>query len=49
LRVGDRDLRDRHVDELCAKGGAELIQRIGNIALVYRENPEHRRIRVPSA
>jgi RNA-binding protein len=49
LRVGDRDLRDRYIGELCAKGGAELVQRIGNVALVYRENPERRKIRVPSA
>ena len=49
LRVGDRDLRDEYVDELCATAGAELVQRIGNVALVYRENPERRTIRIPSA
>ena len=49
LRVGDRDLRDQYIDSLCANAGAELVQRIGNVALVYRENPEHRKIRVPSS
>lgn len=49
LRVGDRGLRDQYIDELCSNGGAELIQRVGNVALVYRENPERHKIRVPSA
>lgn len=51
VRVGDRETRDRIIDKLCSGSSAELIQRIGNVALVYRPNlkkkPE-KRIRIPS-
>lgn len=47
VKVGDRAGRDSIIDALCGAGGAELVQRIGNIALVYRENPEKKRIRLP--
>lgn len=49
LRVGDRDLRDRLIDDLSAGSGAVLVQRIGNVALLYRENPEEKKIRLPAA
>jgi len=47
VRVGDRDLRNAIIDELCASGSAELIQRVGNVALVYRENAEEKKIVIP--
>jgi RNA-binding protein len=51
VRVGDRGARDEIIDQLCANGNAQLIQRIGNVALLYRPNlrkkPE-KRIRVPA-
>lgn len=47
VRVGDRRDRDRIIDELCSAGSAELVQRIGNVALLYRENPEQKKIRLP--
>ena len=37
VRVGDRDARDRIIDELCKSGSADLVQRVGNIALLYRK------------
>lgn len=50
VRVGDRTARDEIIQKLCADSSAQLIQRIGNIALVYRPNlkkkPE-KRIRLP--
>ena len=49
IRVGDRGARDEIIGELCSKGSAELIQRIGNVALLYRENPENKKIRLPKA
>lgn len=38
VKVGglDRDARDATVTALCTQSGAELVQRIGNIALLYR-------------
>ena len=49
VRVGDRSTRDEIIRELCGGSSAELIQRIGNVALVYRENPDEQKIRVPKA
>ena len=51
VRAGDRDTRDEIIASLCQQGRAELVQRIGNVALVYRPNlnkkPE-KRIRLPN-
>lgn len=38
INVGDRDLRDDIIAKACKKHRAELIQRIGNIAILYRRN-----------
>jgi RNA-binding protein len=49
VRVGDRTARNEIIENLCASESAELVQRIGNMALLYRENPEKKkRIRLPS-
>jgi RNA-binding protein len=48
LRVGDREARDAAIRELAEGSGAEVVQRIGNVALLYRENPEKRKISLPS-
>ena len=47
-RVGDRDLRDEILGELATRTGAELVQRIGHVALYYRANPEKPGILLPS-
>jgi RNA-binding protein len=48
VRVGDRQERDRVIAQICDDHAAQLVQRIGNMALVYRENPEKKkRIRLP--
>jgi RNA-binding protein len=47
VRVGDRDARNAIIDELCASGSAELIQRVGNVALIYRENADEKKITIP--
>ncbi len=47
VRVGDRDARDATIQTLCERSGAELVQRIGNVALLYRQNPQKQRIRLP--
>jgi RNA-binding protein len=49
VRAGDRSTRDDMIRELCSGSSAELIQRIGNIALLYRENPENNKIRLPKS
>jgi len=51
VRVGDRDARDEIIKKLCDDSSAQLIQRVGNVALLFRQNlkkkPE-KRIRVPT-
>lgn len=51
VRVGDRKARDDIIEELCSRSSAILIQRTGNVALIYRPNLKKkadRRIRLPS-
>lgn len=46
-RVGDRDERDRVLAELAARSRSELVQRIGNVALFYRRNPDRPGLLLP--
>ena len=51
VRVGDREARDAIIKRLCGDSSATLVQRIGNVALLYRANPEKKpdkRLRLPS-
>jgi len=47
-RVGDRALRDEILDELAGRTGAEIIQRVGHVALYYRRNPDRPGILLPA-
>ncbi len=47
IRAASRENRDALIDELCQLGSGNLIQRIGNVALIYRPNPDDTRIRLP--
>jgi len=38
INLGDRDERDTLVEELSKNHKAELVQRIGNVAVLYRRN-----------
>jgi RNA-binding protein len=40
LSVGDRELRNEIIDQIIQHSQAQLIQRIGNIAVLYRRNPD---------
>lgn len=48
VRVGDRKARDTMINELCERSGAMLVQRVGNMALLYRQNPEKTKIVLPN-
>jgi RNA-binding protein len=37
LGAGDRETRKALIDDICSRCGAELIQAIGHIALIYRK------------
>ena len=47
VKVGDRRARDEAIAELASKPSATPVQRIGNMALLYRENPEAKKITLP--
>ncbi len=48
VRVGDRKARDAIIEEMCSKADAVMVQRVGNMALLYRENPEKKKIVLPN-
>jgi RNA-binding protein len=47
VRAAGRRSRDALIDELCRRGSGTLIQRTGNVALIYRPNPDNPRIPLP--
>lgn len=47
IRVGDRHARDALITDLCSKHSAQLVTRIGNVALVYRRNDDKPKIPLP--
>lgn len=47
ISVGDRDARDAIIAELCERSGAELVQRVGNIALLFRPRKKNSAIVLP--
>ena len=49
IRASDREQRDATIAELCERGTANLVTRIGNVALLFRPNAEKPRIVIPSA
>ena len=48
LRVGDRDKRDAVLGELLERSRAILTQRVGNVALLYRE-AEKPKLKLPAS
>ena len=48
-RVGDREARDALFGELASLSGSELVHRIGNVGLFYKQNNEIRRILIPDS
>ena len=48
IRVGDRETRDELIQQLCRETRSILIQRVGNVATLFRRNPEKPRIKIPS-
>lgn len=47
VRVGEREARDQVIARLCDEGSAELVARVGNVALIYRKNPDKPNIPLP--
>lgn len=47
VRVGDRTVRDQLLADLVTRTDALLLQRVGNIALVYKSPPKDPKIKLP--
>jgi RNA-binding protein len=47
VRSGDRVARDEAIQSLCEQCRAELVQRIGHVALLWRPNPAQRKVHLP--
>ncbi|MGN6150702.1 MAG: ribosome assembly RNA-binding protein YhbY [Lysobacteraceae bacterium] len=45
----DREARDAMIAELAGRADATLVQRIGNVAVLYRQSRDHRQIVLPRA
>ncbi len=48
VRAADRQTRDVLINDLCANESAQLVTRIGNVALIYRRNNEKPKIPIPA-
>ncbi len=46
IRVGDREQCDELTNTLCAKTSAELVQKIGNVITVFRQNKKDPKIKL---
>ncbi|HLW73545.1 MAG TPA: ribosome assembly RNA-binding protein YhbY [Gammaproteobacteria bacterium] len=47
VMVGDREERDRIIERMCAATKAVLVQRIGNMAVLYKRHPKKPKIELP--
>lgn len=47
LRVGDRDVRDAAIGRVIEDSDAELVARIGNVAILFRRNADKPVIALP--
>ncbi len=43
VSADDRKQRDAIIETLCERSGAELVQRVGKVALLFRRRPEDSR------
>ncbi|MGV6825662.1 MAG: ribosome assembly RNA-binding protein YhbY [bacterium] len=48
VAVGDRDDRDQAIAAILETTGAELVQRIGNIAILFKRNPKKPKVVIPA-
>jgi len=49
VRAADRQTRDALINDLCSKESAQLVTRIGNVALIYRRNNDTPKIPIPAS
>jgi len=44
IRAGDRKGRETMIDRICDQTSAQRVQRVGNVMIFYRHNPQQPRI-----
>ncbi len=49
VRADDRGAREEMIREMCSACLAQLVQRIGHVAVLYRQDPEKPKITLPRA
>ncbi|MES9898606.1 MAG: ribosome assembly RNA-binding protein YhbY [Sedimenticola sp.] len=47
VSAGDREERKAMQETLCQKSGAELVDSIGHISILYRHNPDEPKVTIP--
>ncbi|MEQ1511130.1 MAG: ribosome assembly RNA-binding protein YhbY [Lysobacteraceae bacterium] len=47
VAAADREARDAMISDLASRCDAALVQRIGNVAVLYRPSTDHRQIVLP--
>jgi RNA-binding protein len=47
IAAGDRDTRDAWIGELVERSGAALVQRVGNVATLFRVSSDDPKIELP--
>jgi len=47
LRIDERETRDEVIDQVVASSGAELVGRVGNVAILYRARGSEPRLSLP--
>ena len=48
-RLGGRESRDATLEDLAARTGATIVQRVGNVGLLYKENSILQKILIPDS
>lgn len=49
VNIGDREVRNGTVEDLCERTGAALVQRIGYVATLFRRNPDEPKVTLDPA
>ncbi|WP_018948800.1 ribosome assembly RNA-binding protein YhbY [Thioalkalivibrio sp. ALMg11] len=49
VNIGDRDVRNGTVEELCERTGAARVQRVGYVATLFRRNPDDPKVSLDPA
>lgn len=49
MAVGDREERDAAIEEMCDKVDADFVARVGNMVILFRQDPRESKFKLPKA